>query len=258
MNTVHISLSSEDSHRQLLPFQYTFKESAAFSFFFSNSDQTLQRLKERRDMIVLLFASHRSILLLKSVWGSLTACQPLSPPCLANEEATAPAGTRDFLLFPQHTNTKNKRTLHDILSHCCSRPTDAPRALFVYVLPPLSLFLYLSRLSSTSANCFLACVCVSTCLTLDQRVYVEVWVCSTGHSRAVLFCYSRSFLACLLEKTTKAQSVSLRGTSSSLSLSPVPFLCQSVPSPALGSVQARWQQCWGSSSSAQQIRAAEK
>lgn len=91
--------------------------------------------------------------------------------------------TRDFLLFSQHT--KNKRTLLDTLSHCCSRPTDAPRALFVYVLPPLSLFLYLPRLCSTSANCLLACV--STRLTLDQRVYVEVWVCSAGQSRAVLF-----------------------------------------------------------------------
>ena len=111
-------------------------------------------------MAVLLFASHRSILLLKPVWASMTACHLASPSCLANEGAAAPAG--DQRISPQ-----TQRTREHCMTSCHSAAaghTDAPRALFVYVPPPPppphSLCLDLPQLCSTSANCLLAYVCV--------------------------------------------------------------------------------------------------
>lgn len=110
-------------------------------------------------MAVLLFASHGSILLLKPVWASMTACHLASPSCLANEGASAPAG--DQRISPQ-----TQRTREHCMTSCHSAAagrTDAPRALFVYVPPPPpphSLCLDLPQLCSTSANCLLAYACV--------------------------------------------------------------------------------------------------
>ena len=80
---------------------------------------------------------------------------------LPNEEATAPAGTRDFLVPSVHTNIKNKSNVPDIPSHFSSRPVDAPS-------PPLFIFL------------FWACICFNfvllvpvICLGMRTRLALE-------------------------------------------------------------------------------------
>lgn len=196
---------------------YTLKHSGEV-FFYSHFDLTLQSLKERRDMTVLVFASNSSIVLLQPVrvWPLVTYCLP--PPSWIMR-TTGPAGDQNIsLLLTTHKEQENI-SWHPVT--VAAGHTDAPRALFMFFLLWACTCICLDFVLPVPI--FLcACVCTYTSY-LWSREYVEVWVCSPRQCFLPLLVFSCGFL----EKTTKAQTASLRGTGPTLSLSPspFPFLC---------------------------------
>lgn len=119
----------------------------------------------------------------------MTTCQILYP-YLPNKKATAPAGTRYFLISPQCAPTWRTRT--HCLTSCCSVAADQWKLqnLCVYVPFLLSLYLCLSQHISTDASCLPV---YAHAWPLNRRVFKEVGAYSAGLGSSVFF----SFFFCL-------------------------------------------------------------
>lgn len=139
----------------------------------------------------LLFAVHRILLwtankehLIKN--QGMTACHLLSPLAWLMRKPLQQPGPETFLCFHKHQEQEERSltSCHTVTTGQLMLPGPV-----VYVLPLLSLYLYLLQPSSAGANCLFALVYWTRGHTWRLEYNVQ--------DRAAL-CYSRSFLACLL------------------------------------------------------------
>lgn len=190
MHTVHISTFCLQKTFIGYFYHFAIHLKSLPQFLFFTFDQMLQHLKEGRDRMAFSFASHKSILLLKPLWASMTARHLLSPPAWLMRKPLHQPVTSGFVrlltiykhkeqgIFAWHPVTVLQQANGCSQGSVCLCSSSSEPVF------------YLPRLCSTSANCLHTCVYVCVYKHIwppVQRVYVEVWMCSAEQSRAVLF-----------------------------------------------------------------------
>lgn len=154
----------------------------------SRYDPILQRLKEGRDMMMISCllnpVDSKQAHLIKN--QGMTACHLLFPLTWLMRKPLQQPGPETFLCFHKHQEQEERSltSCHTVTTGQWMLPGPV-----VYVLPLLSLYLYLLQPSSAGANCLFALVYWTRGDTWRLEYNVQ--------DRAAL-CYSRSFLACLL------------------------------------------------------------